>query len=91
MEVQVRVKDPGATVTRDVTVEVREGAETGDLIEALVRLFEWPRKTISGESITYQLLRELSGSPLEIKSTVTSLGLRVGDELVLGPVLPRPR
>jgi hypothetical protein len=91
MEVQLRVQDPSASVKKDVSIELRDGAVVGDLAEALVKLFEWPRRTASGEAITHQVSRENSPAPIDPKATVASLGLQRGDLLILGPVLSPSR
>lgn len=91
MEVQVRVQDPSAAIKRDVSLELRDGAVVGDMVEALVKLFEWPRRTMSGEPLTYQVGREAPAGLLDVRTAIASLGLSRGDILILGPAFPHSK
>ena len=91
MELEIRVQDPSGAPARDVRLELKEGALAEDLAEALVQLFEWPRATIAGDRIAYQLKLPSGGAVVEPKATVVSIGLSNGSLLVVGPALARTR
>lgn len=84
MEIAVRVQDPSAEVTRDVTIRSRDKSTVADLLEALVNVMGWPRADMSGNQIRYGLKRG-DGDELLPDATVASVGLEYGDLLILGP------
>jgi hypothetical protein len=91
MKVGLRVRDPSGTVTRDVLVDLTETGTVGELLTALVHLFEWPRQTMAGQAIGYELRRESHPAPLDPPTLLAQLALIDGELLVLGPVVGASR
>lgn len=91
MELGLRVQDPSGSTSRDVIVDVQDGALTRDLIEALLRLLEWPRQTCGGQPLQYALCGDGGSAALDPHAPLASLNLRHGSLLILGPVLPSSR
>lgn len=86
MELNLRIHDPSGSVSRDVRLNLQDASTVGDMVDAVVELFGWPREMMDGEPLAYAARRLGDERSLDATDTVGALGLVHGDALVLGPV-----
>lgn len=85
MEVAIRIQDPSGTVRKDMVITAQDGNTVAELIDILVDAMEWPKETMDGEAIDYEVRKLGEAEPLDPGLAVVSLSLERGDGLVLGP------
>lgn len=86
MEIAIRVQDPSGTAARDVLVRIEDPGVVRDLVETLVAVMDWPRETLSGDTVVYRMRTLGAGQPLDDSTPATALKLKQGDVVVVGPV-----
>jgi hypothetical protein len=85
VEVSLRIQDPSGSVVRDVHVRTDGVHHVSEVTDALVAVMEWPRESMHGEPVVYQLRRLGNEAAIHPTVSVDELALVQGETLILGP------